>query len=61
MSLRTLIKEKLAEQSMSLDELMDDLSKKNDIKRESIRGRLSELKKNKEVKKLGQKFSLLPS
>ena len=61
MSIRTVIKEKLATKSMTLDELFTDLNQKNNIKRESVRGRLSELRKDKEVKKTGQKFSLLPS
>lgn len=61
MSIRETIKAKLATKSMTLDELFSDLNKKNNIKRESVRGRLSELRKNKEVKKTGQKFSLLAS
>jgi len=61
LSIRETIKAKLATKSMTLDELFSDLNKKNNIKRESVRGRLSELRKNKEVKKTGQKFSLLAS
>ncbi len=46
---------------MTIDELFDDMNQKNNIKRESIRGRLSELKTNNEIKKVGLKFSVLPS
>lgn len=61
MSIRETIKAKLATKSMTLDELFSDLNKKNNIKRESVRGRLSELRKDREVKKTGQKFSLFAS
>ena len=56
-----MIKQKLATKSMTLDELLTDLNRKNNIKRESVRGRLSELRRDKEVKKTGEKFSLIPS
>jgi len=61
LSLRTTIKEKLEKKPMTLDELFNDFSKKNDIKRETIRGRLWELKHANEVEKVGLTYSLLPS
>jgi len=60
LSLREIVLEKL-ETPQTLTQLFDDLNEKNDIKRESIRGRLSELKKAGRIKKVGEKFSKIPT
>jgi len=46
---------------MTIDEIFTEMNQKNNIKRESIRGRLSELKTSNEIEKVGKKFSILPS
>ena len=48
--------QKIEQKPQTISELYEDLNEKNNIKRESIRGRLSELRSEGLVKKVGEIF-----
>jgi len=61
LSLKDVVLQKIEQKPQTITQLFDDLNEKDDIKRESIRGRLSELKKDGLIKKVGDMFSKIPT
>ena len=61
MTLRKVIYNILSESNLDITGLFDKINEKNDIARATIRGRLSEMVKAGEVKKLAsEKFKAIP-
>ena len=58
LALKTVILEKIKKEPQSIQTLFDDLNEKDQIPRHTIRGRLSELRTKKLIKKEGDLFKI---